>query len=85
MPKAIRRVEPDLSACSGSKGGPNAVVQVTIDTNGNVRNFKTVRSSSPCINNALAAAVRQWVFCPGQRDGQPTEATMDLIVNINDH
>ena len=81
MPKALRRVEPDLSACSRSKTVPAAVVTVTIDTAGKVRNFKTVRSSSPCIEKAIADAVHQWTFCPAERDGQPVEATMDIIVN----
>jgi TonB family protein len=84
MPKAIRRVDPDLSACSGSREALSSIVQVTIDASGKVRNFKIVRSSSSCINNAVAAAVRQWTFCPAERDGHPTEATMDLIVNSKD-
>ena len=84
MPKALRHVEPDFSACSASRAVPAAVVGLTIDTTGKVRNFKIVRSSSPCISKAIADAVQQWTFCPAERDGQPVETTMDIIVNSND-
>jgi TonB family protein len=83
LPKVLHHVEPDLSACAGQRGTGNAVVEVTIDRTGNVESFKMVRTASRCVNEAVASAVRQWKFCPAEKDGKALEMTMHLTVHIN--
>jgi TonB family protein len=82
LPSVFQRVQPDISKCAGRASG-NPVIEAVIDRNGNVASVRVVSDPITCAAQAAAEAVKQWRFCPAERDGELIEATMQLTVNIN--
>jgi protein TonB len=53
---------------TGRKGGVN--VGVIIDTTGRIKDAKIISSTDPVFEAPALAAVKQWRFIPGRKDGQ---------------
>src|SRR5262245_17951036 len=82
LPFTLTRVEPNLKPCKGKYTGL-PVLETLIDKTGRPQNVKVVRSVSPCIDRAAVAALKQWRFCPAERDGKPIEMLMTLKVFVD--
>lgn len=70
-PHLVRHVAPAYpsgAAATGKTGG--VMVGVIIDRAGNVEAAKVISSTDPVFESAAVAAVRQWRFTPGRKDGQ---------------
>jgi TonB family protein len=85
LPQALTRVEPDISKCVGQRGSGNPVLEAVIDRTGHVRSVRAISDSPDCVTEAALAAVKQWTFCPAEKDGQTLEMTMHLTINVNYH
>jgi TonB family protein len=87
---------PALAAASGVRG--RVVVLVTIDENGIPRDPKVISASASDAGGqsiqtpktfgfeaAALAAVRNWIFAPGTKDGTPTSAKLVIEVSFPPH
>ena len=57
-------------------------LEATIDPTGHVTDVRVVRSVMREIDDAAVAAVRQWTFRPGMKDGQPVTVEVTLTINF---
>ena len=83
LPSVSKRVQPDISKCAGRRASGNPLIEAVIDRSGNVASVRVVSDPNTCAAQAAADAVKQWKFCPAERDGKLVEATLQLTVNIN--
>jgi protein TonB len=57
------------------------ILEVSIDTEGNVRSARVLRSI-PILDAAAIAAVEQWKFAPTLLNGAPVPVIMTVTVNF---
>jgi TonB family protein len=79
-PLILKRVAPDMQQCSRREIG-FALVELTVSSAGKVSSARMRRSASPCWDKAILAALRQWEFCPGERNGKPADVTTVVSVS----
>ena len=59
-------------------------VRVTIDIDGNVVETEALTSSGlEWLDEAVVEAVREWTFRPAERDGEPTAASLEVVVDFD--
>ena len=66
-------IEPDLLA--GRSG--DIVVEITIDSAGNITDMKVLESLGP-LDQQVLAAIAKWHFLPATRDGAPIPSKQDV-------
>ena len=66
-------IEPDLLA--GRSG--DVVVEITIDSAGNITDMKVLESMGP-VDQRVLAALAKWHFLPATRDGTPVASKQDV-------
>jgi len=66
-------IEPDLLA--GRSG--DVVVEITIDSVGNITDMKVLESLGP-LDQQVLAALAKWHFVPATRDGTPIPSKQDV-------
>ena len=79
-PKKIKDVRPrypDDAKAAGVQGV--VIMEVTLDTEGNVANARIIRSI-PLLDEAALDAVRQWKFTPTLLNGVPVSVLMTVTV-----
>jgi protein TonB len=54
------------------------VIEATVDTTGKVSNAKILESSDPAFSEAVLKAIRQWMFNPATKDGQPISSKIQV-------
>lgn len=70
-----RAIELDLTG--------TVIIRALLSRDGDPKEMRLQRSSGhPMLDGAALAAVRQWAFQPGQRDGQPVEAWVEVPVHF---
>jgi TonB family protein len=82
-PVPLRRVIPIYPfelRCEGLEGIVN--VSCLVDEYGRVQEAKAASSTDPRFDVAAVAAVRQWTFTPGRRDGVPAPARVSLPIRF---
>jgi TonB family protein len=57
------------------------ILEVLVDTQGNVRSARVLRSI-PTLDDAALDAVKQWGFTPTVRDGVAVPVVMTVTVNF---
>lgn len=57
-----------------------AVIEVVVDTKGEVQNAQAVQSTHPALADAALEAVKQWTFSPGMKSGIHVNARMQIPV-----
>lgn len=71
-PKPLATPAPAYPAALTDSGRDGtATVEFTIDTDGTVKNPVVVSADDPAFGEAVLAALPNWKFQPGQRDGKP--------------
>ncbi len=60
----------------------SAEILIVLDTDGNVSEATVRRATHPSFGNAAAAAVRQWKFKPGLKDGKAVNCRLVLPVTF---
>ena len=84
-PKLKQRVDPVYTAAAQESGiTGSVVVAFEINKDGTTRNVKVIGNLEPSLDAEAVKAVRQWLFDPATKDGQPvicgakTEVHFDL-------
>jgi len=78
LAKYFPRPKPDLSSLpSGTRG--DVILDVTIDESGRISDLKLVKGIERTVDETVIATVRQWVFNPANRDGQPIASEQELL------
>jgi TonB family protein len=80
--KLIRRVDPTYPPLTRDAGiGGSVVLTAIVSRTGAVENVKAVRGPEP-LAEAAAEAVRQWVYEPYRRNGEPVAVQTTIIVRF---
>lgn len=83
VPVAIKRVEPNFTACEGKRLWGFPILEAVIDETGHVKSLKFLKPVHPCLEAAILPALRQWRFKPGTYKGKPVPVQYNLTVNIH--
>lgn len=81
MPTPRSQARPNFPAHLREKGVQgNAVIDIIVDVNGDVRNAFVLRATHPELGDAALAAVAQWKFKPGQLRGRVVNTHMQVPI-----
>jgi TonB family protein len=83
-PTVLSRVEPQYSpAARAAKLQGTVVLECVIDEQGIPKVLNVVRSLDPDLDKNAIAAIEQWRFRPGTRNGIPVKVALNIEVNFN--
>jgi protein TonB len=83
-PVLIRRVDPPYpSHLVKTRMNALVVVRCIIDKNGHVREPQILKPALPPFNAAVLAAVQQWRYTPGSRNGIAVETYLNVSVTFS--
>jgi TonB family protein len=78
MKAATKKTQPDYPPIARQlRIAGRVLVDVSIDTDGNVENVKIV-SGNAMLTQSVISAVKKWKFTPFTQDGAPTKAVASL-------
>jgi len=75
-PRPIFQQSPELNARLRSRGPGQVFVIFIVDEQGRVEDALVQKSTDPIFERPALAAIRQWKFEPGKRDGDPVRFRM---------
>ena len=75
-PRAVYQQQPQLSAALRKKMPATVNILFTVDESGRVENPIVQSSSDPLFEAPALAAIKQWKFEPGKRNGKPVRFRM---------
>jgi protein TonB len=75
-PLPVHQTPPALTAAMKQRAPGSVVVIFEVDQTGRVQNPRVRSSSDPIFDSAVLAAIRQWRFEPGKRNGEPVRTRM---------
>lgn len=82
-PNLIFKVEPDYSeAARKSKLQGDITLSLTVEPDGKPSNIRVIRGLGSGLDEAAVAALMQWRFQPGMKDGQPVRVMASVNVNF---
>jgi protein TonB len=73
------------SARARTKFKGTIMLAVQIDTEGNVKQSKVVRSVDPELDKKAAEEVARWKFAPARKQGLPVPSVVPIEINFNLH
>jgi TonB family protein len=83
IPRVVVKVPPRYPESEKASGRQGAVVlALRVDERGEVAGVRVAQGLGPAFDEAAVAAVRQWRFEPGRRDGEPVAVEMSITVNF---
>jgi TonB family protein len=56
----------------------DVIIEITIDTAGNITDMKVLQSFNPPVDQKVLAALEKWHFLPATRDGLPIPSKQDV-------
>lgn len=72
LPVVVSEVKPSYPADAMAVGAEGSVeLECVVNTDGSVGDVRVVRPLYPLLDEAALAAIKQWRFKPGLREGQP--------------
>lgn len=77
----IRRTEPVAPGGDLTRLGESVVFRATIGLDGHLSNIRVTDGSAELVTAALEA-VKQWVYRPATRDGQPVETDTEITLRF---
>jgi protein TonB len=82
-PTVIHKVEPKYTKRASKKKIEGTVtLKVVVGTDGRARNIEVVKSLDPDLDVNAIAAVKEWLFKPGTKDGVPVAVFANIEVNF---
>lgn len=82
-PALIRRVDPDYTEDAlRRKIQGEVILEVVILQDGRIGQLRVVDSLDPGLDRNAISAVRQWLFRPGQLQGQPVAVIAEVVVEF---
>ena len=67
-------IQPEL--LNGIAG--DVIIEITIDSVGNITDMKVLQSFNPAVDQKVLAALEKWHFLPATRDGVPIPSRQDV-------
>ena len=80
-PEVIKRVTPDFSKLASKESAGPCLAEIVIGRNGRISSFRNLRPGRAERDRLFEKAVRQWVFRPATRNGEPIEVHFVVTVN----
>jgi TonB family protein len=81
-PVLVSRIEPEYTAEARSKGVEGVTtLYAEVTSEGSAANIRVIKSLDPGLDARAIAALKQWRFRPGSRNGRPV--TMVAIIEVN--
>lgn len=82
-PTLVSKVEPIYSQEARiAKYQGSVLIHVEVGLDGLAHNIKVVRGLGLGLDERAVAAIRQWKFNPGTKDGQPVAVMANIEVNF---
>jgi protein TonB len=82
-PRAIYDPDPEYSEeARKAKFQGNVVLSLVVDPGGHVRDIHVARSLGMGLDEKAMAAVQQWKFSPGMKDGHPVATQVNVEVHF---
>jgi TonB family protein len=82
-PVVIAKVEPHYSEeAREARISGIVILEVLIDKTGTVKDVTVLKGLPNGLSEAAVEAVRQWLFVPATKDGQPVDVVFNLTVNF---
>lgn len=81
-PRAIHQPEPVLDAALRRKTPATVSLIFTVDPDGRVKDPAVLRTTDPAFDRVALAAIKQWRFEPGKRNGRPVEFRMRIPITF---
>lgn len=75
---AVMPAYPPALRAAGVVGG--AVLELSVDAEGNLTHLTTLRASHPEFEAAAKDALRKWAFLPARKDGQPVASRSRIAI-----
>ena len=83
-PKVLESVSPEYPPeARGSRAGGSVEMEAVVRQDGSVEVQRIISSESSAFAEAAVAAIEQWRFSPGMRDGETVDVVMDVVVTFN--
>jgi len=83
-PAVVSQVQPAYPAEVGdTRLSGNVVIEFTVDEEGRVQDMRVVTSTHRAFEKAALAALREWRFEPGVRNGRPVKTKIRLPIAFN--
>ena len=81
LPQVVHRVAPSLPPTVRRRMTSGEVlVDFIVDETGQTLAVHAIRASNPDFGDAAVAAVMQWIFTPGQKDGRIVQTHMQVPI-----
>ncbi len=85
-PHGIFTPEPQYTdAARKSKIEGTAELELTVTTEGNVRNVRVVRGLTPDLDKKAVAAVQSWIFEPATKNGKPLAVQLHVATSFRQY
>ncbi len=82
-PTVISRIEPSYTQeAKDAKIQGTVAVGLEVNAEGKAQNLYIIRSLDKGLDESAIAAIQQWVFKPGEKDGKPVTVTATIEVNF---
>jgi protein TonB len=82
VPRVIYQPGPTINDPLRKKAPGTVYILFIVDQSGRVENPLVQKSSDPVFENPALAAVKQWKFEPGKRNGQPVRFRMRVPISF---
>ncbi len=82
-PRVLAKIDPEYSEeARQAKAQGTVLLSVVVDRSGRAKNLQIVRGLGMGLDERAMAAVLQWVFAPGTRNGTPVDVRAQIEVNF---
>jgi TonB family protein len=82
-PAVLKEVKPEYTAAAREAGIQCIVtLECVVDADGRVGDTRVTKSLDPDLDKQARAALRQWIFKPGERDGKPVPVQVFVEINF---
>ena len=83
-PKVLSKIEPEYTAEARDARIEGTVeLSLQIDADGLAQNIQITRSLDGGLDQSAAAAIQQWRFKPGEKNGKPVRVAAKIEVNFH--
>ncbi len=80
-PRVTKQVNPEYSlGARGIRIKGSVVVETVVSSHGTPRNTHVIKGLDKDIDEAVVAAVKQWQFAPGKKDGKPVAVRVQFEI-----
>ncbi len=83
-PRMTKQVNPQYSPRSrGIRIKGSVMVETVVSSHGTPRNTRVLRGLDKDIDEAVVAAVKQWLFAPGRKDGKAVAVRVQIEIEFH--